>query len=371
MIEDVVLESEINVLIEMGDYYSKEIIMESELEQPVPTTVDSVSKLHQFINWVKRCIKTILAKINHHRLNKHIKDITSKDLDGREYRIDASIHRTLNELTGMNGRTRVNQYGFNYKFGNETKFDKKEGKLYQQRADYLMSHRFQPFEHSGTKKTLSSEELRKYVLAIGESTMNIADRLVKIQDHINDTKFELSEEDRKSEAFQQYVRMLTFELSNDLKIVQFVNKFFDMVKLFSKKASDDDVVELDDSDDSEESETSSSDNPDASSDGSSEPEKKFPPKTKYEIKNSLVKKAVDKFVFSKHSKCDAIYAKLQPDGDTLLVQYDTKDGKDNDLHEYKFSVNKYKHEFPWSMVLKTIGIDKVMKQITGGVAIKR
>lgn len=367
MIDDTVFKSEINVLLKMGEYYSKQIVMESELVTPVPTSVDSVSKWNQFVNWVTRCIKTILAKISKKRLEKQINDLTSKSLNGKEYRIDASTLRTLNNLIGIGGRMHVNPYGYQYDFKNPS-FDKNDGKLYQQRADYLTQHRFKPIERSGTLRTLSADELRKYLDAIKDNSIKIANRLVGIQSHIDETKKQLSDEDRKNEAFQQYVRMLTFELSNDLKIVQFINGFLDAIKLFSKKESDDGVVEIDDNESTEDDNETTDD---TNNDASSKSDNSFPPKIKYEIKNAIVKKAVDGFVFKKHTKCEAVYAKLQSDGDTLLVQYDLNEGTDNDLHEYRFSVNKYKNEFPWSMVLKAVGIDKVMKQIKGGVVIRR
>jgi hypothetical protein len=356
MIDDTVFKSEINVLLKMGEYYSKQIVMESELVTPVPTSVDSVSKWNQFVNWVTRCIKTILAKISKKRLEKQIDDLTSKSLNGKEYRIDASTLRTLNNLIGIGGRMHVNPYGYQYDFKNPS-FDKNDGKLYQQRADYLTQHRFKPIERSGTLRTLSADELRKYLDAIKDNSIKIANRLVGIQSHIDETKKQLSDDDRKSEAFQQYVRMLTFELSNDLKIVQFINGFLDAVKLFSKKESDDDNdEELSPDGNIVDNENSSGDD----NDNSETNIIKFPPDVSETFKpTGVVKALLDKWVFKKHPNADAIYAYLDDDGDTIQVVYNVSTTGKVKPKSHKFSLKKYKNKQPWKLFMNTENIQKL------------
>lgn len=365
MIEDVVLESEMNVLLEMSNCYCKQLFMEEVTDTRLDDNIDSVSKLNQFINWVKRCVKTILAKINRWRLNKRSEEMRLKDFSGRVYNMDASMVRTLNNLCSTSGRMNKDPYGFDNNFG-KLVFDKKYGKQYQNRADYLQDHQFKPIETQRVKKQLDSDSVKRYVDATRETGMKIADRLVSINDHIDQTKKILNDEDRKSEAFQQYVRMLTFELSNDLKVVQFINKFYDTIKLFSKKEkSVDDSTDVDSSNSSDQSKDSSGDEPD--NDDSSE----FPPDVKHEINQSVIKSLCTKFVFNKHPKCDAIYCTLLPDNDTILCQYNLNEGKEGDIHQHKFSINKYAHKAPWNLILKVIPMDKAKKQLKDGCVIKR
>jgi cell division septum initiation protein DivIVA len=365
--QDQVWNSEINVELSIGEYFVKESAIMEAVESYHTGDVMSVSKWNQFVNWITRSINTMLAKLNKKWLDKALDEFSNKDLSGRMYQLGSVEVRTLEQLAGLGGRLHVNPYGYQYKF-DQLEFKQSDGKLYQSRADQIEQHQFKPPEHRGPLVKITPDQVRKFINTIQKNGSYLADRLTQIKDHIEFVKKNITEEDRKSNAFQQYVRMLTNELTNDLKIVKFINAFFDHLRAWTVK--DDDAVEQSPSSNHTQQPSQSNDEPEASQHQSQSKKKStdgFPPSVKNTLDHKLIKALCNKFVFKKFPKCNAIYVKLNPDGKTILCTWDTKGPKGIEKHD--INIQKHKDQIPWALM--PWSFNEAMQLAKEGIVIKK
>lgn len=226
--------SEADVYISQIELLQKQLIMEQETSdgEPKPqsndnqstdigTAPDPVSKWQQFVNWITRLIMKLrtffLSKKVEKRIGK-LKDAHRylSDNDKDTYTVPAYVEvywKAVSEIIWLD------------------EFSVSKGKEYQKHAakvekDMAFVKKYSSILTGENDKTININK-RQFALALTniEKLFNNAKEYIsKANSSIKSLKGSLSEEDRKSPAFQQYVNCLTKGIQMYFYYMKFINK---------------------------------------------------------------------------------------------------------------------------------------------------
>jgi hypothetical protein len=242
-IDDIVMESEIEILMKMGDMYQKQLIMESYyMEEETPKTekdgdigevpkVDDVGALTKFINWIKRCMLVIRTKIRMHFSNKKIKDM-------KEYIDHTNVDSFTISTTMMNEFNRVyhrvisahpeNSLGELDPFIPSKNYEKNANLWQKSLKDYkTLNNALLNVDDATKTKINSKKELHEFVDHAKELIDKFAQIAGKSNEIINKQKEQLSEDITKTNNFKQYILAISYAAQYCFKMINTITKAVD------------------------------------------------------------------------------------------------------------------------------------------------
>lgn len=231
-IEDIIFEQEAAELMALGSLYEKQLMMESYyMEEETPSTgeapkVDGVNALQKFWNWLRRCINIIKTKIAGYFANKKVDKLINQLNQSKPDAMLKLNYLTFNivyDLTKLNTKEldMLNDY--------RSKYDPKEN--YQKLANTIK-------ESSSFKKildfdvyhdpSLGEEYMREYKVGtlvdmfkkFKTLIQSMAKGVSEANEFIKKQKESLSEDQIKSNNFQQFVRYITESVKLNLLTIR-------------------------------------------------------------------------------------------------------------------------------------------------------
>jgi hypothetical protein len=384
VINEVIEEYEINTLIEIGRCFEKEFYMEAVqgLENLSNVKVpDPNSKWTQFKNWVSRAINMIVAKIRSKTFKKALEKYGETDINRINLKMPKYQKYLFNRLMGSR------RIGSAYK-DTIPKYVKGQLKVSYKQTIARYQKEINRFKHDKDTELISiradySNQLIEWIKAYGQEMVN---ELPDANKHLKELSNTLTEEDRKSDKFKEYIQMITLRIQLDLNIVREMTIFLDSInkitnsgnkqikppKSFNKKSEEQETSE-DDHGPLYVHPKESSDESTESSDG--ETSESSDNRTKSSNSNNWTAISVDdtvmglckKFVFNKYPGCSEIKIKEIANGN-YSVEYD--DGNRNHHHEFK--LEKFmKVPGIGGILKKAITPNALDKAKHGGIVIKK
>ena len=232
-----IMEANIDTLISMGDYMTKEFYMESSSEEFNPP--DPTGKFTRFQNYVKRAITTILARIQSNKYKKIIKKCKDFDYNRTDFQIDSRDKYILHRLSHNPIKEEYQNQGLSYN-RNEIDTYRKNQKKYQKIINDLNNYR----NYQEKEVSLSGAELKKYIDWIDSEGKLMTEELPKINGYLKEISDKLSDDDRKDDTFQHYTQMITYMMQMDLMIVKHIVGFMEYICRYNdlRKSSSDPVT---------------------------------------------------------------------------------------------------------------------------------
>ena len=240
-IDDIVMESEIEILMKMGDMYQKQFVMESYfMEEDTPKEeknentekapkVDGVNALKRFWNWLRRCIYAIRTRISHYFADKSVKKTIDKLSGFKPDEMIAISNKTYTEIERLIKEMLNPSKRMKDKADRLVHFDPKIN--YQQYAatyEKLASFHSRQ-EYSGRNQPDIDEEDQIDVKAsklidifkkFKEMLQTMHDDAVNVEKNFKEIKSNLDEETVKSNNFQQYVRFMTASMKMNFYLIK-------------------------------------------------------------------------------------------------------------------------------------------------------
>jgi hypothetical protein len=243
-IDDIVMESEIEILMKMGDMFTKQFVMESYYMEEEPKEepkeeknentekapkVDGVNALKRFWNWLRRCIYAIRTRISHYFADKSVKKTIDKLSGFKPDEMIAISNKTYTEIERL-----IKEYlnpgkRMKDKADRLVRFDPKIN--YQQYAasyEKIASFHLRQ-EYSGKNEPQLDEEDQVNVKAsklidifkkFKEMLQTMHDEVVNVEKNFKEVKSNLDEETIKSNNFQQYVRFMTASMKLNFYLIK-------------------------------------------------------------------------------------------------------------------------------------------------------
>lgn len=345
MIDEMIQESEINNLIEIGNYIEKEFYMEAVQGLERINVPDATSKWTQFKNWITRAINKILAMIHSVRFKNALKKCENLNTSGEKHSI-SKYHKYMFQRL-MNIR-KIGSYKESIQ--SYVKDHMKEYRL----TTINYQKQLNAFKNKQVEGTIdiSGEQLTKILEWIKNDGKDMATDLPNVNKYLKEIGKNLKKEDRESKEFKQYIQMITIKIQVDLNLVKEMVKFLgDLVKNTPKGSSNDSKSTNQTSGTTETSEKS-----DENSDDDKWSVVTIP---------GAAKKLCDTFVFKKHPECKEIRIKQMSNG---------KFGIDYTGHHYEFDLEAEQKKIPHGPIIKAAikaMPDAVTKAKNGGIIIKR
>lgn len=349
-IDDITLESQIDVLLTMESSITKQFIMETyymeeetnKLEEKTENVgeapnVDGVNALQRFWNWVKRCIYVIRTKISHFFASKKIEK-TLKQL--REYEGNKKISipkNTYDEIKryvqNKDVRTALTVNGkymsYDSKNNYKTFADRMEEKSkLTNRLEYSEKH--SPEIDTKDRVDVSANELIHIFEQFKDLIKEMRDNTVETESAIRKTKSELDDETVKSANFQQFVRWMTFVMKRNLYLIKEFSSWMLIINMIDGKHGQEIFKSYDVSDIDVIDETTSNENPFSSKNGGFRKFIKYADKdcaiewvnsgdsVYIEARKAILKDFLDKYPLSKYTVL-IVYQQV-PDSDKWIAR---------------------------------------------------
>ena len=224
MFDEEIMEANIDTLIAIGDCLSKEVYMESVTENtPVP---DPEKKWTRFVNWVKRVITTIVARIQSSRFKNNLKRCSNFDTGRKDFKVDARDNYLIGKLVTRNKiRDVYENQGLAYNRSDGAKYATKT-KQYQKMMEALNHYKDYPDDDVN----INGAQLRKYMEWIETQGKKMAIQLPKLNGYLNEISMKLQKEDKTDKSFRQYTQYITLMMQVDLIIVKHMVEFMDRLR---------------------------------------------------------------------------------------------------------------------------------------------
>lgn len=221
--DEVLLESEMQTLISLGDYINKQILLESYyMEDEVPqqqpqegqqqqNSIQGVSKWEQFKNWLYRFCEGILRSIRNWFANgelKKAKETVQQNQNKQGFIIPTKL------LESVNFQAKNNWPDFNI----DIAYNPANVEKYKAAIQRSKDNKYVAEDYYGNGDLTKSEYKRTAQVAMeflnnAEQYINKSNELMdKMKQTVKDQKSQLSEEVTKSNEFQLYVQWLTFSM---------------------------------------------------------------------------------------------------------------------------------------------------------------
>lgn len=361
MIDEMIQESEMNTLIEMGNYIEKEFYMEAVQGLERINIPDATSKWTQFKNWITRAINKILAMIHSVRFKNALKKCENLNTSGEKHSISKYHKYMFQRLMSIR---KVDSYKESIQ--SYAKDHMKEYKInsinYQKQLN--------AFKNKQVEGTIdiSGEQLTKILEWIKNDGKDMATELPNVNKYLREIGKNLEKEDRESKEFKQYIQMITIKIQVDLNLVKEMVKFLgDLAKNAPKGSSTKSTSTNQTSGTDEKSST-------AETSGTTETSKKSSSEssddgwTVVTIPNDAMD-LCNQYVFDKYPGCKEIRIKGSSKKGKFNIDY--HDGTRNHHHP-DIALKSFMHVPIIGGILKrAITPDKLSKAENGGIIIKR
>lgn len=237
-INETLIDSEFNVLIEYANVIEKSLDMGSylymEADEPKSEAgdapkVDGVNALERFWNWLKRVVYAIRARITSFFASKKIDKLVkklNKCKDGQTFKVAAKTIDAMQVMIDVYEMKNNQKYEYNPKINWQKMAD-------AAKKDASFSERFtigvetDPIIDRDKKdqKTVSVDDLKKTAEDIKKITSFMKEEVINLNKSIKSEKNNLSDEVVKSENFQQFIKFLTYTAKSTLFLIKLIGNW--------------------------------------------------------------------------------------------------------------------------------------------------
>ena len=171
-------------------------------------------------NWIKRAIKTIVAKMKSKTFHKLVDNCSKFDVNAKDFKI-ISRHKDLMDILS---RTQVHQVYKNKKLT----FVNSESTVYRKAATSLR-HTYDDLKRQESREEyvvkINGKRLQKYMNWLTSEGELMVTELPNLNKYLSELSKNLSDSDRKSRCFHDYVQFITIIIELDLLRVKHIIEF--------------------------------------------------------------------------------------------------------------------------------------------------